>query len=95
VSIPVVSGATSELALHRIPVEQYLNLESVREQLGVDRHVKHYEMSSHLVFRAFTAALDLSHQTYYYVANLLERGIRVLNVTPSFRTELISVCGNA
>lgn len=41
-------------------------------------------MISFTVNHAFLSALDLSHQTYYYVANLLERGIKVLTVSVAY-----------
>ena len=69
----------------RLDAEKYLNLPDVRSIIGVESHMPAYEMTSHMVSRAFNGALDISHQTYYYVANLLERGVRVLNVSlPDF-----------
>jgi hypothetical protein len=64
-----------------VDVQTYLNLPSTQALLGVDKHIKHYEMSSRLVATNFVLQHDFSHQTYYYVANLLERGIKVLNVS--------------
>ncbi|ORY35324.1 Alpha/Beta hydrolase protein [Naematelia encephala] len=60
-------------------VEQYLNLNATRKLLGVDDHIKKFELSSNKVNTDFHAALDFEHQTYYWVAQLLERGIKVLN----------------
>jgi len=62
-----------------IKVEAYLNLPETRALLGTDNHTGHWVGSSQMVARDFSAALDLTHQTYYYVANLLERGIKILN----------------
>lgn len=58
-----------------------------RALLGVDEHVPNYELSSMKVLAGFGGTHDFSHQTYYYVANLLERGIKVLNVgiDPEYR----------
>ena len=77
-----VSISPPEADVERIRhVQAYLNLDSTRATLGVDPHLKHYEITSYLVYQAFTANLDLQHQTYYYVANLLERGIKCLIVS--------------
>jgi cathepsin A (carboxypeptidase C) len=53
----------------------------VRQLLGIDEHVKEYSASSDIVAAAFRSQQDYRHQTFYYVANLLERGIKVLNVS--------------
>jgi cathepsin A (carboxypeptidase C) len=71
-------------------VTTYLNLNDTRALLGVDKHVRHFGMSSRDVGVGFAAMHDFSHQTYYYVANLLERGIKILNVSPRLIFSLMS-----
>ncbi|ORX35568.1 Alpha/Beta hydrolase protein [Kockovaella imperatae] len=60
----------------QLDLEKYLNLPDVQAFLGATGH---FGLNSHLVNQDFYRALDEVHQTYWYVAGLLERGIRVLN----------------
>ncbi|WRT63688.1 uncharacterized protein IL334_000611 [Kwoniella shivajii] len=57
----------------------YLNLPDVREILGVHPHRANWSAINEGVSRRFTQTLDITGQTWLYVAELLERGVRVLN----------------
>ncbi|CAD6587184.1 MAG: hypothetical protein TREMPRED_004679 [Tremellales sp. Tagirdzhanova-0007] len=60
-------------------VQTYLDLQSTRTLLGIDPSSGNFSLIRYEINRLFVQALDSTHQTYYYVANLLERGIKVLN----------------
>ncbi|KAK4687088.1 hypothetical protein P7C73_g3043, partial [Tremellales sp. Uapishka_1] len=62
-----------------VDMETYLNMTETRAFLGVDGHTPSFKLSNEQVLAGFTSMHDFTHQTYYYVANLLERGIKVLN----------------
>ncbi|EGN93789.1 hypothetical protein SERLA73DRAFT_171708 [Serpula lacrymans var. lacrymans S7.3] len=59
-------------------ISQYLDQVDVRETLGVDPSVGNFSSCSGPVGSAFTAALDIYHETYTHVAQLLERDVRAL-----------------
>lgn len=65
------------LPLHRW-IESYLNLPEVRKSLGVDTSIDHFSLSKRTMSEAFWEAGDGWHQTQLYIAELLERGVRVL-----------------
>ena len=62
-------------------ITDYLNLPDVRAKLGVDKSVGKFSSCSNPVGSAFHAALDSTDQTWLYVAQLLEREVRILNVS--------------
>ncbi|EKM54964.1 uncharacterized protein PHACADRAFT_255219, partial [Phanerochaete carnosa HHB-10118-sp] len=59
-------------------IDTYLNQSSVREIIGADPAVKNFASYSGTVGQAFARTLDIEFPTQYYVAALLERGVRVL-----------------
>lgn len=59
----------------------YLNLPDVRETLGVESDRHDWTSCDGGVGNAFRQNMDASGQTWLYVAQLLERGVRVLNVS--------------
>jgi len=59
-------------------IEKYLNQPSVQELIGADPAVRNYTGSSETVARAFWNSNDAQFPTQYYIAALLERGVRVL-----------------
>ncbi|OBZ77505.1 hypothetical protein A0H81_01708 [Grifola frondosa] len=60
-------------------IEEYLNRPDVRSTLGVDPAIGNYTFLSPKVQTAFLATLDeLSTPAQYYLAGLLERGVRAL-----------------
>jgi len=59
-------------------IEKYLNQPSVRELIGADPAVKNFTTHSEEVGRGFWDANDAWSPTQYYIAALLERGVRVL-----------------
>lgn len=59
-------------------IEHYLNLPATREILGVDPSVGQFSDCNMNIFLAFEEGLDRYHTSPPYVAQLLERGIRVL-----------------
>jgi len=59
-------------------MEAYLNREDIRQEIGVDDAAGNYSMMSLAVNQAFWAAGDPFYQNQHYVAELLERGVRVL-----------------
>jgi len=59
-------------------VEKYLRREAIRREIGADEAAGNYSMSSFAVFQAFWGSGDQLHQNQHYVAELLERGVRVL-----------------
>lgn len=60
-------------------ITNYLNQAEVRSQLGVDPSVKNFSTCSNKVNFDFNEAFDIFAQhTQYYVAELLERGVKVL-----------------
>ncbi|KAF8518463.1 serine carboxypeptidase [Gautieria morchelliformis] len=62
-----------------VHIINYMNLPATRQILGVDPSVGNFTSCSPEVGDAFERNLDdVSHQTQFYVAELLERGIRVL-----------------
>lgn len=58
----------------------YLDLPDVRHTLGVDKLRSNWSSCDGSVFTRFTQSLDNTGKTWLYVAGLLERGVRVLNV---------------
>ena len=59
-------------------VSQYLDKPEVRRILGVDQSIGNFSSCSGSVGAAFDSRLDSAHPTHHYVAQLLERGIRIL-----------------
>ncbi len=59
-------------------MEKYLRREAIRREIGADEAAGNYSMSSFTVFQAFWGSGDQLHQNQHYVAELLERGVRVL-----------------
>ncbi|KDQ13471.1 hypothetical protein BOTBODRAFT_146116 [Botryobasidium botryosum FD-172 SS1] len=59
-------------------INNYLDQPSVRELLGVDASLGPFQSCSGEVGQAFSQHMDMPRQTTYYVAELLERGIKVL-----------------
>lgn len=60
-------------------IGDYLDIPAVRDQLGVDPAISgKFTGCSDTVSAGFMASSDGSLATYYYVAALLERGVRVL-----------------
>lgn len=57
---------------------EYLNRDWVREKIGVDAGAGNYSFVSMQTNQAFWKAGDPFHQNQHYVAELLERGMRVL-----------------
>lgn len=78
--LPVLSDWKRGLKQRSDKIRAYLDLPDVRETLGVEHISGNWSSCAPSVGRAFGASLDASAQTWIYVANLLERGIRVLNV---------------
>jgi hypothetical protein len=70
-------------------ITDYLNLPDVRAKLGVDKSVGKFSSCSNPVGSAFHAALDSTDQTWLYVAQLLEREVRILNV--SFKIRVLEI----
>ncbi|WWD22404.1 hypothetical protein CI109_106895 [Kwoniella shandongensis] len=60
-------------------INKYLDLPDVRAAIGVDKSVGNFTSCSNEVNQAFGASQDATGQTWLYVAQLLERGIRILN----------------
>lgn len=65
-------------------IATYLDLPDVRSFLGVYKHAKAFHSCSNRVGNAFSRALDSTDQTWLYVTELLERGVRVLNYVGTF-----------
>lgn len=59
-------------------VGKYLGRENIRREIGADEAAGNYSMSSPFVFQSFWGSGDQLHQNQHYVAELLERGVRVL-----------------
>lgn len=59
-------------------IAAYLDQPSIRELLGVDSTIGPFISCSRPVGEAFFAHLDRYQPTTYYVAELLERGVKVL-----------------
>jgi len=59
-------------------ISDYLNKPKTREMLNVDPSVGNFTSCSNKVGTAFSQNLDMVRQTEFYVAGLLERGIKVL-----------------
>lgn len=59
-------------------IVDYLNQYWVREEIGVDPSARNFTPVSWDVNTGFEKAGDALHQTEFYVAELLERGVRVL-----------------
>lgn len=68
----------SALITNSRDVDKYLNQPDIRELIGTDSAVKNFTGHSVAVNRAFRNALDSEFPTQYYIAALLERGVRVL-----------------
>jgi len=62
----------------RAKIKTYLNLPDTRALLGIEGKAA-WEGCSESVGAAFMATLDPTGQTWLYVTELLERGVRVLN----------------
>lgn len=60
-------------------LEKYMNLPDVQAMLGVDGHTPTWTGSSRAVYTDFMGSHDWTKNTWHYTAQLLERGIRVLN----------------
>ncbi|KAF8627688.1 hypothetical protein AX15_004297 [Amanita polypyramis BW_CC] len=67
-------------------IAAYLDRPSVRAQLGVDSSLSslNFTSCSNTVNSAFNSALDEYHQTQFYVAALLDRGVRALIYVGSY-----------
>ncbi|KLO18953.1 alpha/beta-hydrolase [Schizopora paradoxa] len=59
-------------------VQDYLRREDIRLKIGADEAAGNYSMGSPAIFQAFWASGDQLHLNQRYVAELLERGVRVL-----------------
>ncbi|TDL20456.1 alpha/beta-hydrolase [Rickenella mellea] len=59
-------------------IEQYLNQPSVRSTLGIDSSFGDYSGIAFDLNMAFTKNGDMLHRNQLYIAELLERGVRVL-----------------
>jgi len=59
-------------------ISRYLDHPEVRDLLGVEKSLGNFSIISQDVFKAFSESGDLFHQNQLYVAELLERGVRVL-----------------
>lgn len=59
-------------------ITDYLNQPWVREEIGIDPSARNFTPVSWDVNTGFEKAGDALHQTEFYVAELLERGVRVL-----------------
>jgi carboxypeptidase C (cathepsin A) len=59
-------------------IADYLNQPSTRKMLGVDKSIGNYTGCNRAVGQAFGETQDFDHSSKYYVANLLERGVRIL-----------------
>lgn len=68
----------------REDVEKYLNLPDVQHKLGIPKGYKYTMMTPELGARFFLQQ-DWTYKTWEYVAELLERGVRVLNVSSATR----------
>jgi cathepsin A (carboxypeptidase C) len=64
---------------HRKKIGTYLNLPDVRKVLGVDKGTHKWESCDNAVGEGFHLNLDQVGQTWLYVSQLLERGVRILN----------------
>jgi hypothetical protein len=65
--------------LENSQITSFLNQQSVRDLLGVPPAANNFSACSSLVGQGFNSHLDkYAVPTQYYVANLLERGVRVL-----------------
>lgn len=62
-------------------IKTYLDLPDTRRRLGIDKHEGPWNSCDNGVFAAFQNSLDSAGKTWLYVAALLERGVRVLNVS--------------
>lgn len=69
---------SSSLTLSSSVIVEYLNQPTVQKLIGVDPAVKNFTGYSDTVNRAFGRTLDSAFPTQYYIAALLERGVRVL-----------------
>lgn len=61
-----------------VQLAEWLNMNSTRKQLGLPDSIPAYEPISFDVNTAFTISGDPFSRSDYYVAQLLERGVRVL-----------------
>ena len=59
-------------------IVEYLNTAPVRKLLGVESSLGNYSLFDEAMGIAFNLAGDLYHQNEHYVAELLERGVKVL-----------------
>ncbi|KAF9516920.1 hypothetical protein BS47DRAFT_1375810 [Hydnum rufescens UP504] len=59
-------------------ISEYLDKPEVRRTLGVDQSIGNFTSCNNVVGAAFGRRLDSAHRTHHYVAQLLERGLRVL-----------------
>lgn len=66
-------------------MDVYLNLPDVRSLFGIDKDAGKWSGISWDVNTAFRMQLDNQEPTWLYVAQLLERGVRVLNVRLIYR----------
>ena len=65
-------------------MQVYLNLAETRALLGVSEKRANWSSCSSQVGQRFHASMDPYHPTRFYVSNLLERGVRVLNYAGTF-----------
>ena len=61
-------------------IDAYLDQPAVRAQLGVDPSLSNHNFSSRSddINAAFFNTMDEFHATQYYVASLLDRGVKVI-----------------
>ena len=59
-------------------ISTYLDQPLLRKSLGVDESIGNFTSCSNAVGAAFGRTQDVAYPTYLYVAQLLERGIKVL-----------------
>lgn len=68
----------------RNTIATYLDLPEVRSLLGVHKGRPAFAACSNVVGHEFNMRLDMVGQTWLYVTNLLERGIRILDYVGTF-----------
>lgn len=68
----------------RKKAQAYLNLPDTRAVLGVSEKRGNWSACDYDILYRFGNALDMTGHTTLYVANLLERGVRVLNYVGTF-----------
>ena len=59
-------------------VKKFLNNETLRLQMGVDPEAGEYNPVSPIVQSTFITEVDMFQPTQFYLAELLERGVKIL-----------------